>query len=418
MKDRIKNNLGLKLGAVFFATLLWFVVVSIDDPVAERSFKGIPVNVINGDIYTTQGNTYHILEGNEKVNVVVSAKRSKLKKMHLSDVVVTADIKYRVANANSEATIPTSVKINGFDDGEYNAVTTPQSILIAVEAHTTKKYPINVMTVGTPRDGHVLGKLTPNPAYVNIAGGESQVTRVKKVIARTDVSGISKSGEVEADLILYDSNDKEIDQSLLLNNLGDEGLKVNVEVLNTKTLPLKFDTSEIGTAEGYTIESVEYEPKSLQVAGAREDLQKLDRIMIPSEALKLTNLKQSQVVDVDVKEYLPENIKLADETLGKVVVSIVIEKYGTKVLTIPVGSIIQENTLTGLTPSFATMDDVELSIQGSAAALNLLGNEPKVYVDLEQYTTPGTYIVPVQIELPTGCSLVRKVSVQIIMEKK
>lgn len=418
MKDRLTNNIGLKLTAVLFATLLWIVVVSIDDPVDEMTFRGIPVNVINEEIYTTQGSTYHIMEGNETVNVVVRAKRSVIKEIHSSEIKVTADMKYRASNPYNEVTVPTSVKIQGFEEKDYKAATTPQSILIQVEAHASNKFPINVATIGTPRDGYVLGKVTPNPAYVNIQGGESQVNRIKKVIAKADVSGISQNGSVEAELILYDSNDKIIDQALLGNNLGDEGLKVNVEVLRTKIVPLKFETSAIKTAPGYVMASVGYEPKSLVVAGTSEELKELSEVVIPSGALVYTNLKQSQIVDVDVKDYLPEGIRLADETLSKVVVTIQVEKSGTKTITIPVGSIKLENVLTKFKPSFATMDDVELQIQGSQAALKLAENDLEAYIDMEQYTVPGTYIIPVKVNLPVGCSLTRNVTVQIILEEK
>ena len=37
---------------------------------------------------------------------------------------------------------------------------------------------------------------------------------------------------------------------------------------------------------------------------------------------------------------------------------------------------------------------------------------------MEEYKKAGTYTVPVQLELPEGCSLEEKVTVEVILEKK
>ena len=42
----------------------------------------------------------------------------------------------------------------------------------------------------------------------------------------------------------------------------------------------------------------------------------------------------------------------------------------------------------------------------------------KVSIDLKDYTKPGTYTVPVTVELPAGCSLVNEVSVEVILDEK
>ena len=50
--------------------------------------------------------------------------------------------------------------------------------------------------------------------------------------------------------------------------------------------------------------------------------------------------------------------------------------------------------------------------------LNVFSPAKKVSIDLKEYTEPGTYIVPVSVELPDGCSLVNDVSVEIVLEKR
>ena len=96
-----------------------------------------------------------------------------------------------------------------------------------------------------------MGELKANPEKIKISGPESVIDSIDKVVALVDVSGQSKDEEKEAELILYDNNGKIIDSTQIENNLGDEGLKVKITMLQTKSIPVEFDTSLIGTASGY-----------------------------------------------------------------------------------------------------------------------------------------------------------------------
>ena len=60
-----------------------------------------------------------------------------------------------------------------------------------------------------------------------------------------------KMRKKKTELILYDNNGKIVDSTQIENNLGDEGLKVQITMLQTKSIPVEFDTSMIGTASGY-----------------------------------------------------------------------------------------------------------------------------------------------------------------------
>ena len=74
MKEILKNNLGLKLLAFLFASLLWLIVVNIDNPVVSKTFSGIPVIVEHSELLTEQKKTYQIVDDTQIVNVTVSAK--------------------------------------------------------------------------------------------------------------------------------------------------------------------------------------------------------------------------------------------------------------------------------------------------------------------------------------------------------
>ena len=67
--------------------------------------------------------------------------------------------------------------------------------------------------------------------------------------------------------------------------------------------------------------------------------------------------------------------------------------------------------------SYDSTVDLEIQIKGPSAVLDVFSIAKKVSIDLKDYTTPGTYRVPVTVELPDGCSLVNEVSVEVVLEE-
>ena len=110
-----------------------------------------------------------------------------------------------------------------------------------------------------------------------IRGPKSVIDSISKVEASVSVSGLSEDVVTKSELVLYDSDNNVIDQSLLANNLGTEGVSVSVQVLETKSVKVEFDTSQITAADGYSVSDIKYEPDHLNVTGRAEELKKLGR---------------------------------------------------------------------------------------------------------------------------------------------
>lgn len=418
MKDRFLNNIGLKVMSLLFAIVLWMMVVNVDDPVDEETFRNVPVQVLHEEIFTAKASTYSILDGNETVSVTVRARRKVLSDIRSNDIRVTADIRNRVSNSLSEATLQTEVDIKGFEGDYVEAYTNPRNIQIEIEPSAQKDFTISVETNGTPRGGNTLGKLVADPKVIRLGGAESQINRVKKVVAVVSVSGLSESQTVQAELKLFDGDDQEVDPALFENNLGAEGLKVDVEILKTKEIPIRIEADDLRPATGYSIGKVSCVPQFVKVAGEEEKISEITEITIPAEDLEVEGISSTCEVNIDLLGYLPEGITLEDTTANTVVVTVAVERNGTKVFTIPSNNIVIEKVTGDLKPGVATLENIELHITGTDEALEKLTEIPAVSVNMEKYTMPGTYTVPVEVMLPEGCSLVGSPKVQIKLEEQ
>lgn len=413
MKERLTNNIGLKILAFLIAGLLWLTVVNIDNPITDQTYKNIPVSVINAEVLASEETpkTYQIVDDTQTVDVTVKAKRSVLSKIEAKDIVAVADMKELTLNTQ----IPIQVTVKGHEYKE--AYSNPRNLQIKLEDEETKKFPIVPKTTGTVRDGYVLGSVTAVPEQVSIRGPKSVVETISKVEAKVNVSGLSQDILMKSELKLYDQDNEEIDQSLLSNNLGTEGVSINIELFRTKKIPLEFDTSRIRAADGYEFSKITYEPQEISISGEQRILKTVDKIEIPASALEMDDIKEKTEKVVDISSYLPEEIELADENAGSVVVTVFVEKDGAKTFEITPGAIAVDNLAKGLVLDYKTADALEVQVRGPKDTLEGIKINECVSIDLKDYVEPGIYDVPVTVKIPEHCTLEKSVTVSIELKE-
>lgn len=412
MRKELMNNLGLKILAFLAAVTLWFLVVNIDNPVTDRTFTDIPVTVVNDDIVTASNRTYQILDGTQQVNVTVTATRQELSRITADDIHAVADMRELTLGTQ----VPIQVTIEGHSYEE--AYSTPRNLQVKIEEEARNNFPITPTTIGTVREGYVIGNLRADPEGVTIRGPKSVLNSINRVCAEVDVSGLSENAELEANLILYDVNNNVIDQTLLVNNLGDEGVSVEVELYQTKNVPIDIDTSGISAAEGYSIGEISCEPQEVLLSGDEDAMKELDEIQIPESELELAGLTERTERTVDITEYLPDGVTLVDPNANNVVVTIPVNQPGAQVFEVSTNSIVVSNLASNLEVSYGTTVDLELQIRGPEETLQSLTLAKKVSIDLKNYTSTGTYTVPLKVDLPEDCTLASEADVEIILRQK
>jgi len=408
MKNGWKNNIGFKILALVFAAFLWWLVVNVDDPIDTAQYT-VDVIVTNPEVVTNAGKSYQVVENTKSVTVTIKARRKVLTEIKKSHIMATADLREM-----QETSVPVRISISGFE-GEYEEVSAnPRNIQVKVENTIKKTFPITAMATGSPRSGYVVGTLTPSPETVDISGPESLIKRISKVVAKVDVSEMSVDKDMETKLIYYDAADNEVEQILLTSNCDKNGVMVYVDLWKTKEVPLVFNTSALKTAKGYAVARLEVEPEKIEVSASPDVLESITEVKVGKEALKMTGLTENQEVIVKIREYLPEGITLADADAESVVVRIVVEKAGTKKVTLATGAIEVINPPEKLQLAYKDLE-VILELTGSKEQLETVSEESvKGYIDLKDYTKEGTYEVVVSLkDMPANCSVEGTVTIQL-----
>ena len=249
MKKLLTDNIGLKILALLAAAVLWLVVVNVDDPVVEKRFTGIPVEVINENAILGQNKTYEVLDGSDTITVIVKGKRSILDQISKDYIKATADIK----NLTIMDTVPIEVRSTRLADRLESIVSTTKNLKVFIEDMDRKTVEITVTTTGTVNAGSVLGTVKPDVNILSVSGPLSIVRNIVSAKAEIDVTGLSRDVSTTAAVHLYDANGDQVTDPRVKSTVS--SVHVDAQILETKEVEVSAITS--GTpADGYALTGV------------------------------------------------------------------------------------------------------------------------------------------------------------------
>lgn len=367
MKNRLSRNWGLKIGSFLFAAILWLIVTNINDPVGTYKVYNVPVKIQNADLITSSGRVYEILDETDVIDTVtITAKRSVIDSLNESNVVAVADMN----DLTSLNTISIRLSTNKYNDKLDSIEGSIDSVKLNIEDKKTKTLQLKTDTVGEVKDGYMLGEITTEQNLVEISGPESLVLQVKKAVVSVDVSGFTNNIGTDSVIRLYDEEDKIIASNSIVKNISK--VRVNVEILELKTVALHWSASGAAAGGYQATGEITADKDSITIAGRSKVVDNISAVDIPETALDITGARENVEVVVNVKDYLPEGVVLAESGFsGNVTVAVVIEPTVEKKITLKTADIHITNMPEGYEGEIVGEEEqYEIVIVGLAANLN------------------------------------------------
>ena len=399
----LTNNLGLKILSLLFAVLLWLVVVNVDDPVKTETYRGIRVTMLNENAITSMGKVYKIEDDSDLISVTVSAKRSVHKKLSSADFIATADMEKDIQFGNLVAI---NVSCTNREVETENIRKSWNNVKVSIEDSATEEFNVVVKQKGTPGSGYMVGEMVPEQRVIAVTGPASIISRIKRIEAEVDVTGRSADDTVICNLTVLNSDGDSLDTTYLEYNGKANGMPVKLTMLKTKEVGLQFEVT--GTpADGYSYTGMTFKPDTIEIAGSTANLQGLNTISIPGEAVNINGFTQTQQIEVNLVPYLPENIRVVDEAKdGLAVVTVEIEAHEKRDVTLPVSRIEITGVPRGYSVDFEDLEEITIPVTGLTTALEELNTEDIVVIlDVAPASRAGSYTRTLQIDVPGECGL-------------
>ncbi|MCM1175498.1 MAG: CdaR family protein [Blautia sp.] len=369
MKNKLLRNWGLKLCSFLIAAILWLIVTNINDPVGTFRVYNVPVDIQNADLITNSGQVYEILDHTDVIDVVtIQAKRSIIDSLNESNIIAVADMN-ELTNLN---TIAIRLSTNKYNDKLESIRGNIDNVKLNIEDEKTKTLPLRTVTIGTVKEGYMVGDISTEQNLIEISGPESVVSQVKRATVTVNVSGFTNNIGTDSPIRLYDENDQIIDVDSIVKNINK--VRVTVEILELKTVDINWKFT--GTpGRGYIATGeINAGRNSVTIAGRSKTIANVNAIEIPESVLDITGAVESLQTLVDITDYLPEGVILAEENFrGKVNVTVVVEPVVERAASIATNRIQILNVPEGFEVEIDTEDDAhDFTLVGLESDLNEL----------------------------------------------
>lgn len=409
MKEKLLNNLSLKILSAVCAIIIWIIIVNVYDPSTSVTVSGVEVQLVNTESLTEKEYAYDVVDGS-KISVYISGPRSIVTDIKAKDIVATADLS-NVTVFSDYVDIDVKVVKDGVSASSIEIAPKTTAIRLKIENRVTKTFNIDTELVGTPADGYVIGGQQISPSSVKVTGTSSVVDSISSVKVSYDVSGATMNISDAATIKIYDSQGTEIVDDRI--ELSKTAVDIKVNVLMTKTVPVTYKTK--GTpADGYGVSGIDQAVTEAVIAGTEDALRDVNSIDVPDSAIDVSGLNADKIFHVRLSSYLPGNITVMSE--GVVNVTVRIYPVSEREISVPVTGIVLSNLPQGYNISFGDVTAVNITVKGEQSvltALTVTGIIPTI--DLSGIKE-GDNTLRLKVTLPANCTLKQNYTVNVTAE--
>ncbi|MEE1219664.1 MAG: hypothetical protein U0L20_07060 [Ruminococcus sp.] len=230
-------------------------------------------------------NKLQIFSGAEQTaSVTVTGNRAAIGSIDSSDITVTA-MAAAASTAGEYKLSLSASKTNPTDNFQIISTVNPPTISVYIDTVWESTFQIQENVVYKVADGYYASTVLSQKSVV-ISGPQTKILKIAKVSAVATIDDtIDKTTECEADIILYDENDKEISTEMLTMDF--KTVDASISVLPEKTVNVV--PSFINKPEGLKITDkiLSIEPSTILIAG-------------PNNILDNTNSVNLEIIDFSV----------------------------------------------------------------------------------------------------------------------
>lgn len=399
LQELICKDFGWKLLSIAIATILWFMVINIDQPVDTRGYSR-PLIIENIETLSSRGLTLGNLEElqNTKITVKVKAQRTALDRLNQNPEWITASIdlsELSYAVNGDIVSLPVSVSVQGGNTYGISSKS-PAVVEVSVETMASKELPVDVQLNGFLEDGTYLSEPLLSTDTVTVTGPASAVNRVTSVRANIDADTIKENPEIRTTLTCYDS----IGQVVKGVYTSVDEIIVSYALHDMKQVPIQVDI--VGTpAGGYQVGDISCRPQYAAVTGSAEDLENI--VFLQMDSIDVSGRSSSITETFYLADYLPEGISLLAEDNGIIQVTVEISAQSQKTLTLPSSELSILGQEDG--KEYILRGDAHITLIGEGDALDAVrANDLQATIHVNGLSE-GDHRVMIHADLPDGLIL-------------
>lgn len=273
----MKNKFLTALLSLVIAFGIWLYVITVDAPDFTDTIYDIPVTFANETVLNENG-LILTATPDTTVDLTLSGNRSDVIKCDRSNITVKVDLAkvYEAGEHELEYAIsyPSGVSNNAFDVEKF-----PGTVTVTVGKWSRKEVPVQVVCEGKVPSGYVADteNVVKDYSVIALEGPATVVDQIESAVIRIDLDDQKTSISESYRYTLTDANGNPVDAEYIEVNV--EEIHLDVKIQRTKDVKLVIKLVDGGGAT--SINSVlDYEPKTIKMAGSEQVLEELEEIVL------------------------------------------------------------------------------------------------------------------------------------------
>lgn len=274
---------------------LWVYVVTVENPVGERSLSNIPVTFVGEDVLREDYDLL-ITDNNVPTGVTLtfSGKLSDLSSLSdkKSEIMINIDVsnlrspkEYAFSFDLYDIAFPNGLSTQNFSLERGN----PNQISVVVENLRKRSIPVRVLTEVDILEGYVADRLVQNYSEILIEGPEDIVNKVSYAQAVLKRENVDQSITSNLSYQLVDNAGEPVMSTEITSDVKE--IEVTLPILMYKDVPLEIPIIDGGgAAESDTL--IDITPKTVRLSADPTILEAVQSIKLP--AVDLSSLKTNR----------------------------------------------------------------------------------------------------------------------------
>lgn len=396
-QEILMKDFGWKLLSVAIATIMWFMVISINQPVDTRTYSTM-LTLTGTETLTARGLTVANAQEleNTKISIKVKAQRTALDRLSqrqaelISANVDVSGLTY--AQSGDKITLPVNVMVANGTTGYTIESKVPVSVEVHVETLASKEFPVSVTLNGAVPHNATLSEPQFSTPTVMAKGPKSVIDRIMAVRVTVDAAQAVGQDAISVKPVAYDRDGVTVSGV----TFSEESITVSYRLQEQKQIQIQVQTTG-QVAAGYHVTEVSCNPQTVTIMGTAETLQSVGNIVL--EPLDISNATASVSKVYLLENYLPKGV-VFPKGMKTVQVMAHIIKSADKTVTIPTTQIALQNQQSQFV--YTLPETVSVTLLGDTTALESVSAESLTAVIDVSSLEAGEHTVNVAWQLPNG----------------
>ncbi len=375
--------------SLLMALALWIYIVSLSSDEFTRTFRGVPVQLINEDILRSSRNMVITNLDTNSVTVTVVGPRRIVSALSAEDIVAQVDVS-RLSQAAYTSQQYTVV----FPDGNASSLTTtyrsPETVNFMVSEQIKKQLPVRGSFEGQTADGFTAEVPVFEPSIITAFGPEAYLKNVDHAWVNFGANEeVSQTYSVETGFSLQNKDGEDLSTTGL--NFSTDVITATLPILSVKEVPLAVNLIDGGGATADNV-IVSFDPvSSITLVGDSALLAGKNKIIVAT--IDLSSFENS-FSDTYV---IPLDDGVRNQT-GVSEVKVTVEVIGLASKTFTVTEMSCINVTSGYEASIIS-ESINVKLRGSEESINRVQSQNiRAVADLTDYlNSTGTFMPEVKI---------------------